>query len=156
VSEDARIGFLSQIHGETLNESNNVYKEMEEIGFDTKAQIADYLAGYCFDEDHLDRKVDVLSGGEKNLLQLAKIGCGDANLLLLDEPTSHLDTYSQLALEKALAEYKGAVLMVSHDFYSIAKLITIYETGEYFPSEKIVLLNRKLLIRYTYQTILNA
>ena len=123
VSEDAKVGFLSQIHGETLNESNNVYKEMEELGFDTKAQIADYLAGYCFEEDHLDRKVDVLSGGEKNLLQLAKIGCGDANLLLLDEPTSHLDTYSQLALEKALAEYKGAVLMVSHDFYSIANCV---------------------------------
>ena len=45
---------------------------------------------------------------------------GDANLLLLDEPTSHLDTYAQIALEKALAEYKGAVLMVSHDFYTIA------------------------------------
>ena len=123
LSEDAKIGFLSQIHGETLNETNNVYKEMEELGFDTKTQIAEYLTGYCFEEDHLERKVDVLSGGEKNLLQLAKIGYGDANLLLLDEPTSHLDTYSQLALEKALEEYKGAVLMVSHDFYSIANCV---------------------------------
>jgi len=123
VSEDARIGFLSQIHGETLNEENSVYKEMEELGFETTAQIEGYLADYCFEEEHLSRKVDILSGGEKNLLQLAKIGCSDANLLLLDEPTSHLDTYSQLALEKALAEYKGAVLMVSHDFYSIANCV---------------------------------
>ena len=61
----------------------------------------------------------MLSGGEQNLLQLAKIAVSDANLLLLDEPTSHLDTYSQIALEKAISEYKGAVLMVSHDFYNI-------------------------------------
>ena len=123
LSEDAQIGFLSQIHGETLNEANTIYKEMEALGFDTTAQIENYLTNYCFEEDQLDRKVDILSGGEKNLLQLAKIGCGNANLLLLDEPTSHLDTYSQLALEKALEEYKGAVLMVSHDFYSIANCV---------------------------------
>ena len=123
VSEEAEIGFLSQIHGETLNEENTIYKEMDELGFDTKAQVESYLADYCFEEEQLNRKVDILSGGEKNLLQLAKIDCGTANLLLLDEPTSHLDTYSQLALEKALAEYKGAVLMVSHDFYSIANCV---------------------------------
>ena len=63
-----------------------------------------------------------LSGGEQNLLQLAKIALSKANLLLLDEPTSHLDTYSQIALEKALAEYKGAVLMVAHDFYHIVNV----------------------------------
>ncbi|MBQ8278507.1 MAG: ABC-F family ATP-binding cassette domain-containing protein [Roseburia sp.] len=140
LSEDAEIGFLSQIHGETLNEANTVYKEMEEIGFETKTQIEKYLADYCFEEDHLNRKVDILSGGEKNLLQLAKIGCGNANLLLLDEPTSHLDTYSQLALEKALEEYKGAVLMVSHDFYSIANCVD----AVLFVEEKTV---RKMRIR---------
>ena len=123
LSEEAQIGFLSQIHGETLNEANTVYKEMEELGFENESQTEAYLTDYCFEEDHLSRKVEILSGGEKNLLQLAKIGCGTANLLLLDEPTSHLDTYSQLALEKALAEYKGAVLMVSHDFYSIANCV---------------------------------
>lgn len=120
ISDSAKIGFLSQIHGETLNESNNVYQEMETVGFETNAQIEKYLEDYCFDEGHLNSRIEVLSGGEKNLLQLAKISAGSANLLLLDEPTSHLDTYAQLALEKALAEYKGAVLMVSHDFYSIA------------------------------------
>ena len=60
-----------------------------------------------------------LSGGEENLLQIERICNSDATLLLLDEPTSHLDTYSQIALEQAIAEYQGAVLMVSHDFYNI-------------------------------------
>jgi len=52
------------------------------------------------------------------MLQLAKVSASKANILLLDEPTSHLDTYSQIALEKALENYKGAILMISHDFYA--------------------------------------
>lgn len=123
LDKEAQIGFLSQIHGETLNEENTIYEEFEELGFETKKQTEEYLSAYCFEADTLNKKIDVLSGGEKNLLQLAKISVGNANLLLLDEPTSHLDTYSQLALEKAIGEYKGAVLMVSHDFYSIANCV---------------------------------
>lgn len=127
VASDVEIGFLSQIHGEMLNENNTIYEEMEEIGmgsdngvpFENRKDIEEYLAKYCFDEEMLSNKIDVLSGGEKNLLQLAKIGRSHAALLLLDEPTSHLDTYAQLALERAIAEYQGAVLMVSHDFYTI-------------------------------------
>ena len=140
VSDGAEIGFLSQMHGETLNEANTVYQEMESVGFETKAEIAEYLKDYCFEPEHLGRKVDILSGGEKNLLQLAKISAGNANLLLLDEPTSHLDTYSQLALEKAMEAYKGAVLMVSHDFYSIANCVDYV----LFVEEKTI---RKMRIR---------
>jgi ATP-binding cassette subfamily F protein 3 len=73
-----------------------------------------------------------LSGGEKNLLQLAKLAAGQANLLLLDEPSSHLDTFAQIALEEAIAAYQGAVLMVSHDFYTIANCadtILLVENG---------------------------
>jgi ATP-binding cassette subfamily F protein 3 len=108
-----------------LNEENTVYEEMEEIknGFENRREIVEYLEDYCFEVDILKSKIDVLSGGEKNLLQLAKIGKSNANLLLLDEPTSHLDTYAQIALEKAIADYKGAVLMVSHDFYTIANCV---------------------------------
>ena len=129
LSEDVKVGFLSQIHGEMLKESNTIYEEMEGIVrdgavvFETHGQIAEYLKDYCFEVDMLSNKVEVLSGGEKNLLQLAKIAVSDANLLLLDEPTSHLDTYSQIALEKAIADYKGTVLMVSHDFYTIANCV---------------------------------
>ena len=127
IAPDVELGFLSQIHGDMLNENHTVYEEMEEIGegsdaslaFENRKEIEDYLAKYCFEEDMLSNKISVLSGGEKNLLQLAMIERSHAGLLLLDEPTSHLDTYAQLALEKAIAEYKGAVLMVCHDFYTI-------------------------------------
>ena len=120
IAPHTEMGFLSQNHSETLNEEHTIFEEFEELGFETKAEVIEYLARYFFAEDVLDNRIKMLSGGEKNLLQLAKIGAGCADLLLLDEPTSHLDIYSQAALEKALADYKGTVLMVSHDFYSIA------------------------------------
>lgn len=123
LAEDVKLGFLSQIHGEMLKESNTIYEEFESIGFETHAQIAEYLKDYYFEVDMLSGPISQLSGGEKNLLQLAKIAAGNANLLLLDEPTSHLDTYSQIALENAISEYKGTVLMVSHDFYTIANCV---------------------------------
>ena len=119
IDEDVEIGFLSQLHGEMLDESKTVYEEFESLGFENKAEIYHYLKDYCFEEETLTQKIGQLSGGEQNLLQLAKIAVSKADLLLLDEPTSHLDTYSQIALEKAIADYKGAVLMVSHDFYNI-------------------------------------
>ena len=122
IGEDVEIGFLSQLHGEMLDEEHTVYEEMEELGLERKADIQAYLKDYCFEEETLTQKVKELSGGEQNLLQLAKIALSNADLLLLDEPTSHLDTYSQIALEKALADYKGAVLMVAHDFYHIVNV----------------------------------
>jgi ATP-binding cassette subfamily F protein 3 len=100
------------------------------------SQVEEYLQKYCFDPDNLGRKVGHLSGGEKNLLQLAKLGAGHANLLLLDEPSSHLDTFAQIALEDAIAAYRGAVLMVSHDFYTIvncADTILFVENGSIRP-----------------------
>ncbi len=122
-AEGVKTAFLSQNHGEMLNESNTIYEEFEALGFETHAEIAEYLKDYYFEPDVLENKIEILSGGEKNLLQLAKISISDANFLLLDEPTSHLDTYSQIALEKAIQDYKGTVLMVSHDFYSIANIV---------------------------------
>ncbi|CUO68311.1 ABC-F family ATP-binding cassette domain-containing protein [Clostridium disporicum] len=119
IDKDIKVGYLSQLQGQTLNYSNTIYDEFFDIGFKTRADIKEYLEGYNFDEEVLNQKIGTLSGGEKNLLQLAKISEVGADLLLLDEPTSHLDTYSQLALEKAIKRYKGAILMVSHDYYTI-------------------------------------
>lgn len=123
IGNHVEIGFLSQNQGEVFNESNTVCDEFLNFGFDNKKQVADYLKDYCLESDTLDQKIDQLSGGEQNLLQVAKIALSHANLLLLDEPSSHLDIYSQLALEKAISEYKGAVLMVSHDFYNIVNCV---------------------------------
>lgn len=64
-----------------------------------------------------------LSGGEKDLRQLEVIGTQNTNLLLLDEPTGHLDIYAQISLEKAIKSYEGCVIMVSHDFYTIANCV---------------------------------
>ena len=131
-SENATPAFFSQLHAEILKESNSIYEEFFAIGFETESQVEEHLRKYCFDPDTLRRKVGNLSGGEKNLLQLAKLAAGNANLLLLDEPSSHLDTFAQIALEDAIAAYRGAVLMVSHDFYTIvncADTILFVENG---------------------------
>ncbi|WP_069998541.1 ABC-F family ATP-binding cassette domain-containing protein [Cellulosilyticum sp. I15G10I2] len=119
INPDANVAYLSQLQGEVLNESHTILEEFLEAGFKTSAETSAYLLDYGFDEEALHQKIDSLSGGEKNILQLAKVAASGANLLLLDEPTSHLDTYSQIALEKAIATYNGAILMISHDYYSI-------------------------------------
>jgi len=119
IHDDVKIGYLSQLQGETLTDSNSILDEFIEAGFSTYDDIRAYLSSYGFEGEILNQKIQSLSGGEKNMLQLAKIASSNANLLLLDEPTSHLDIYTQIALEKAIKEYKGAILMISHDFYSV-------------------------------------
>lgn len=114
-----QVAYLSQLQGETLRESNSILEEFFDAGFKTREEIIAYISDYGFDPNVIDQKIRTLSGGERNILQLAKISAGSAELLLLDEPTSHLDTYSQIALEKAIKNYNGAILMISHDFYTI-------------------------------------
>ena len=119
IPANVEVGFLSQFYGSLWNEKNTVYEEFLGLGFENKKDIQKFLSRFCFAEETLNQRIEQLSGGEQNLLQLARIAAGNANLLLLDEPTSHLDTYAQVALENAISEYPGAVLMVSHDFYTI-------------------------------------
>lgn len=123
INEDSKVAYLSQLHGEILNEANTILDEFLDAGFKTNHEVQSYLLSYGFDEEHLNQKIDSLSGGEKNILQVAKVAATKATLLLLDEPTSHLDTYSQIALEKAIKEFNGAVLMISHDFYTIINCV---------------------------------
>lgn len=118
-AENTEIAYLSQLQNETLEEQKSILSVFDGMGFENELEIREYLKGYGFEEDGFKRRASELSGGEKNLIQLAKIALGDANLLLLDEPTSHLDIYSQQALETAVKNYNGAVIMVSHDFYTI-------------------------------------
>ncbi len=119
LDDHAKVGYLSQLQGESLDESNTILDEFFEAGFKSTGAIKSYVMGYGFDETIVEQKIGALSGGEKNILQIAKIASMQTNLLLLDEPTSHLDTYSQIALEKAIDAYKGAILMISHDYYTI-------------------------------------
>lgn len=119
IDEQVQMAYLSQLQGTIVTDSNTVLEEFLNAGFETYEDVKSHIIDYGFEEEILNQKIESLSGGEKNMLQLAKISDSNANLLLLDEPTSHLDTYSQIALEKALKSYNGAVLMISHDFYSI-------------------------------------
>ncbi|CAM3384517.1 MULTISPECIES: ABC-F family ATP-binding cassette domain-containing protein [Saccharibacillus] len=119
VSDEARPAYLSQLQGETLQDSNTILNEFIDAGFKTYDEIRAHLLEYGFEGEILEQKIQSLSGGEKNMLQLAKAAGSGANLLLLDEPTSHLDLYSQIALDQAIQDYKGAILMISHDFYSV-------------------------------------
>jgi ATP-binding cassette subfamily F protein 3 len=119
INKDIDMAYLSQLQGEILNESNTILEEFFDAGFKTNQEIRSYISSYGFDEEVLNQKIGSLSGGEKNILQLAKVAARKANMLLLDEPTSHLDTYSQIALEEAIKNYKGAILMISHDYYFI-------------------------------------
>ena len=135
-SEAAVPAYFSQLHAEILDEENTIYEELVAIGFEDRRQAEEHMAKYCFDPDSLGKRVGQLSGGEKNLLQLAKLAAGSANILLLDEPSSHLDVFAQIALEEAISDYKGAVLMVSHDFYTVvncADTILFVEDGSIRP-----------------------
>ncbi|KAA8745635.1 ABC-F family ATP-binding cassette domain-containing protein [Paenibacillus sp. UASWS1643] len=119
INTDVKVAYLSQVQGEMLKDSNTILNEFIDSGFQTYDEIRSYLPNYGFEGEILVQKIESLSGGEKNMLQLAKVSASQANVLLLDEPTSHLDIYTQIALEKAIEDYKGAIIMISHDFYSV-------------------------------------
>ena len=119
IDENIKLAYLSQMQSEVVNESNTILQEFYDVGFETYGEIRRYLGRYGFSSDILTQKIESLSGGEKNILQLAKVSASKANMLLMDEPTSHLDIYSQMALEKAISNYRGAILMISHDYHFI-------------------------------------
>jgi ATP-binding cassette, subfamily F, member 3 len=119
INENINLAYLSQMQSEVINESNTILQEFYDVGFETYGEIRRYVEKYGFDSDILTQKIESLSGGEKNILQLAKVSASKSNMLLMDEPTSHLDIYSQMALEKAISDYKGAILMISHDYHFI-------------------------------------
>jgi ATP-binding cassette subfamily F protein 3 len=100
------------------------------------ADIRHYLARFLFQGDDVFRQVSTLSGGERGRLALAKLSLSNANLLLLDEPTNHLDIPSQEVLQSVLAQFKGTILLVSHDRYLIDALAT--QIWEIIPEQKIM------------------
>jgi len=118
------IGYFAQAH-EDLDPSRTLIEEIDQVGTGMlEKDIRNYLGRFLFSgEDHY-KKVSVLSGGERGRLALAKLSLLDANFLLLDEPSNHLDIPGQEVLQQVLTEFDGTILMVSHDRYLIDALAT--------------------------------
>lgn len=99
-----------------LNEENTIFEELNEILFmQYDREIRGYAGRFGFTGDDVNKKISILSGGEKLKLTLAKLLLKKPNLLILDEPTNHLDILSIERLQEVLMEYEGAILMVTHD-----------------------------------------
>lgn len=117
------VAYFSQAH-EALNLENTILDELIHHEHMLISEARNYLGQYLFRGEDVYKKVSTLSGGERGRLALAILALQDANFLLLDEPTNHLDVSSQELLEAVLLQYKGTILLVSHDRYLIDRLGT--------------------------------
>ncbi len=119
-----QIGYYDQEH-HVLHKEKNIFDEISDDYPDlTNTQIRNTLAAFLFTGDDVYKLIGDLSGGERGRVSLAKLMLSEANFLILDEPTNHLDIASKEILEKALNEYTGTVLYVSHDRYFINQTAT--------------------------------
>jgi ATP-binding cassette subfamily F protein 3 len=110
------IGYYAQNPSEMLDPDMTIFDTIDRVAVgDVRTRIRTLLGGFLFGEDDIDKKVKVLSGGEKARLALAKLLLTPANLLVLDEPTNHLDMQSKDILKNALLQYEGTLILVSHD-----------------------------------------
>jgi ATP-binding cassette subfamily F protein 3 len=114
------IGYCAQAQ-EVFDPANTVEDEFLKI-MPTRREAFSHLGRFLFGWDDLDKRIADLSGGELNRLQLARASALRANFLILDEPTNHLDIPTREAVEEALADFDGTVLVVSHDRYFIEKV----------------------------------
>lgn len=118
------LGYFSQYSSDVLNPQRTIYEEVEErlpsasIGY-----IKNLLGAFQFSGDDADKKISVLSGGEKSRVMLATILAQPVNFLVLDEPTNHLDIASREVLLESLQDFQGTVMIVSHDRYFLHHLI---------------------------------
>lgn len=114
--------FYAQHQLEALNVNNTILDEMKECGSQmTELELRGLLGCFLFSGDDADKKIKILSGGEKARVALAKTIVSKANFLMLDEPTNHLDMHSCDLLIDALNKYQGSIILVSHDRYFVSK-----------------------------------
>jgi ATP-binding cassette, subfamily F, member 3 len=133
VGHNVDIGYFSQTRLDVLNPENSVLAEAYSAapGYMSQEVIRTVLGAFLFTGDDSDKKVKVLSGGEKSRLILAKLLIDPPNFLLLDEPTTHLDVDAVDALIKALNSYQGTVVFISHDIHFVRSVAnTVFEVKE--------------------------
>jgi len=116
IGHNVRIGYFAQNQDELLDENRTVLQTIDDAAKgDVRMKIRDMLGAFLFRGDEVEKKVKVLSGGERSRLALVKLLLEPTNLLVLDEPTNHLDMRSKDILKQALIKYDGTLIVVSHD-----------------------------------------
>jgi ATP-binding cassette subfamily F protein 3 len=133
IGHNVDIGYFSQTRMDILVPERTVLEEAYSVAAESMTQdvIRTILAAFLFRGDDVDKKVKVLSGGEKSRLILAKLLIKPPNLLLLDEPTTHLDVDAVDALIKALSEYQGTLVFISHDIHFVKSIAnTVFEVKD--------------------------
>ena len=115
--------FYAQHQLEALNQNNDVLEELKDAGSGKNdLELRSLLGAFLFSGEAVEKKIKVLSGGEKARVALAKTIASKANFLMLDEPTNHLDIHSVDLLVQSLVKYEGSIVLVSHDRYFISRL----------------------------------
>ena len=116
LGHNVEVGYFAQNQAEVLNEKWSVLEEAEYASTEeTRKQVRDVLGAFLFSGETVEKKVSVLSGGERNRLALAKLLLKPFNVLVMDEPTNHLDIQSKEILKQALKNFDGTLILVSHD-----------------------------------------
>ena len=129
IGHGVKIGYYAQNQHDMLDLNKTVFETLDDVAVgDMRIKVKGLLGAFLFRGDDLDKKVKVLSGGEKARLSLAKMLLSPVNLLVLDEPTNHLDMLSKDILKSALIQYDGTLIIVSHDRDFLQGLTTkVYE-----------------------------
>ncbi|WP_158847101.1 ABC-F family ATP-binding cassette domain-containing protein [Algibacter sp. L1A34] len=116
LGHNVKVGYFAQNQAALLDEDLTIFQTVDEVAKgDVRTQIKNILGRFMFKGDDIDKKVSVLSGGEKTRLAMVKLLLEPVNLLILDEPTNHLDLKSKDVLKEALLDFDGTLILVSHD-----------------------------------------
>ncbi|MCK5857314.1 MAG: ABC-F family ATP-binding cassette domain-containing protein [Bacteroidales bacterium] len=116
LGHNVKIGYYAQNQADLMDESKTVFETIDDVAVgEIRKHVKGILGSFLFRGEDLDKRVKVLSGGERSRLALAKLMLDPVNLLILDEPTNHLDMQSKDILKAALLQYDGTLILVSHD-----------------------------------------